>query len=228
MNSEETHLDSVPWSERDVWIGVGALFLLMLTLGAGLLLFPSLEVGLLLAVGELVLLIPVWWLAIRKYDLTWRQVGLRRFNSESLAAGCGLMILSWFFNLAYSLVLAKFDLRMQPDFSVLFANTTGVGWIFVAGALVAPIVEEIIFRGFIFAGLRDSYGWKKAALISSILFSLIHMQPAAILPIFLLGFIFAYLYHRYDSIWPAILMHVSTNAIALGGAYLVSEMLPSY
>ncbi len=223
MTSEEIRLKSVPWTNRDVWLGVVAMFVLMLLLAVGVFLVPDIEVGLLLTVGELILLLPIWWLAVRKYDSSWAKLGLRGFGPESIGVGCGLMILSWLFNLAYSLILAQFDIQMQPDYSVLFAGDNAPWWIFVAGALVAPFVEEIIFRGFIFAGLRNTHGWKKAALISSACFAIIHMQPATLIPIFILGFIFAYLYQRYESIWPAVLMHMSTNAIALGGAYLLSR-----
>jgi membrane protease YdiL (CAAX protease family) len=67
------------------------------------------------------------------------------------------------------------------------------------------------------------YGWKKAAVISSALFAVIHFQPIAFVLIFVLGLIFAYLYHRSNSIWPAILMHVATNGLALGAAYLMAN-----
>jgi len=81
----------------------------------------------------------------------------------------------------------------------------------------------VFFRGFVFAGLRQRYGWKKAAFISAALFAVIHVMPTAMIPVFILGLIFAYLYHHSDSIWPAILMHVSTNALALGLAYVLAN-----
>jgi membrane protease YdiL (CAAX protease family) len=45
----------------------------------------------------------------------------------------------------------------------------------------------------------------------------------AIIPIFVLGLIFAYLYHRSGSVWPAILMHVLTNALGLIAAYTMTR-----
>jgi membrane protease YdiL (CAAX protease family) len=92
-----------------------------------------------------------------------------------------------------------------------------------AGVVVAPVVEELFFRSFLFAGLRKRYGWQKAGLISAALFAVIHLQPLAAIPIFLLGCLFAYLYQRSNSVWPAIVMHVATNALGLGAAYLLSQ-----
>ncbi|MEW5957318.1 MAG: CPBP family intramembrane glutamic endopeptidase [Chloroflexota bacterium] len=43
------------------------------------------------------------------------------------------------------------------------------------------------------------------------------------LPIFMLGLIFAYLYQVSGSIWPAILMHILTNTLALSVAYAMSQ-----
>ena len=93
----------------------------------------------------------------------------------------------------------------------------------MAGIVVAPVVEELFFRGFVFAGLAQRYDWRVAVLISSGLFAVIHFQPLASPAIFILGCIFAYLYYRSRSIWPAVLMHVSTNTLALGAAYYLAK-----
>lgn len=214
---------TVPWMSKDVWWGSGVLFALMLGMLVSAFFLPEMNVGLALIVGEVLLLLPVWWFGIRKYKAPLHTLGLGKFPLETVAIGCGLMILSWGFNLVYSLTLGIFGIQMQPDFGPLFADTSSPWGILIGGALIAPLVEEIIFRGFIFAGLREEHGWVKAALFSSALFALIHLQPAAIVPIFILGMIFAYLYQRCNSIWPAVIMHVSTNTIALVAVYLATE-----
>jgi membrane protease YdiL (CAAX protease family) len=224
---EKPKAADVPWTIRDVWWGVGSLaawvavfvFLSLLVKAAGLDINPGLFVGL----AELVLLVPVWWLALRKYGVGWDVLGVRGFSTAVLALGCGLMILSLLFNLVLGSFLALFDLRMQVDLVAVFAELDSPWWLLLAGIVVAPVVEEVFFRGFVFAGLAKRYGWRVGAVGSSFLFALIHFQPLAILPIFVLGLIFAYLYYRSRSIWPAVLMHVATNALGLGAAYIVAE-----
>lgn len=223
MNFELQKIHPVPWTPKDVWWVTGLLFILMVSLGAIVLLLPGVSVGFLLIGGELLLFLPVWWLGLRPYRASWQSLGLRRFSLDSLAIGCGLMIISWGINVIYALFLSVFSLTIQPDFSLLFTDVSSTWGVMIGGALVAPIVEEIIFRGFIFAGLRDQFGWKKSALISSLLFAVIHFQWTAFLPILILGLIFAYLYQRSGSIWPAIFMHLSSNAIALSAALLASR-----
>jgi len=213
----------VPWSARDTWVGVGSLFILLIVLAVLVFLVPDMDAGLFLVVGEIFFLLPVWFLGIQKYSAQWRSLGFRRFGLGGLAVGCGLMVLSWAFNLGYGLFLGMFNVSVQPDLAPLFSEAASPVWVFLGGILIAPLVEEIVFRGFIFAGLQGRFGWKKSAIISSGLFALIHFQLAAIIPIFILGLIFAYLYHLSGSIWPAVIMHMSTNALGLGAAYFAAE-----
>jgi membrane protease YdiL (CAAX protease family) len=228
MQREIVQPDPVPWTIRDVWLGVGALALWMAaSFGLALLvrltnlgLNPGLYVGL----AELLLVVPVWWLTVHKYQVGWEALGLRGFRGALLGLGCGLMIVAFSFNLVYGTFLALFDLRAQVDLVPIFTELSSPWWFLVAGIIVAPVVEELFFRGFVFAGLRGRYGWLKAALVSSALFAVIHLQPLAIPPVFILGFVFAVLYQRSGSIWPAILMHLFTNALGLGAAYLAAEM----
>jgi membrane protease YdiL (CAAX protease family) len=227
MQTEPSPPHLVPWTTHDVWLGVTALILwLLISLVAAVLvslLSLDVDVGLMVSLAEFLLLAPVWWFTVRKYSVGWRALGLRSFRGRMVGLGCGLMILSSIFNVFYGLFLALFGLRAQVDLVPIFAELDSPWWLLAGGVIVAPVAEEVFFRGFVFAGLRQRYGWKKATLISSALFAVIHVTPTAMIPIFILGFIFAYLYHHSNSIWPAILMHVSTNALALGLAYVLAN-----
>jgi membrane protease YdiL (CAAX protease family) len=217
----------IPWGARDVWLGLALLGLLVPAAIPFAFLAKSgsldLNFGLAVSLGELLLLVPVWLLAVRKYGVGWDALGLRSFKWEMIGLGCGLMLLSLAFNFVFGLFLGLFGLRIQPDLIPIFAQLSSPWLLLIGGAIVAPIVEEIFFRGFVFAGLRPRYGWQRAAVISSALFALIHLIPTAIIPIFILGYIFAYLYQRSDSILPAILMHSATNALALGAAFVMAN-----
>ncbi len=84
-------------------------------------------------------------------------------------------------------------------------------------AVVAPLVEEIVFRGMVFGWLRGRapIGW--AVGISAALFSLEHigfLQLTLFLPIFAAGLVLATLYHHSQSIWPTVLVHGTFNLVA--------------
>ena len=218
---------AVPWTPRDVGLGLVVfacwvvVFLIIGLIGEYFQLGvdPSITVIL----GTSLLLIPAWYFTVHKYNVGWTALGLRRFKLTDIGLGCGLMTASLLLNLAYATFLGLFGLEMQPDIDVMFNSTAFPFILLFGGAVVAPFVEEVFFRGFVFAGLRNKWSWQKAAAISAILFAVAHVVPTSILPIFILGFIFAFLYQFSGSIWPAIFMHMLTNTVALSLAYAVSQ-----
>ena len=112
----------------------------------------------------------------------------------------------------------------QPDYLPLFGQ--GISGLLVAlalGAVVAPLAEEVFFRGYLYAGLRARYGKLAGALGSSVLFAIVHLSPGVLVPILVMGIIFALLYERTGSIWPCIALHSAVNGAAFMGAYIVSE-----
>ncbi len=224
---------AVPWTVRDVCLGAATLLLwIALSLGLGLLMryvVPELDMGLVLTLLEVVLLLPAWWFTVRKYRLDWGALGLRRFRPGMLGLGLALMLLAYAFNMFHNLVLLLLGLDILPDYAGLFERMSP--WLVVlATVVVAPLAEEVFFRGFVFAGLRERLGWWRAALISAAIFSLVHLSPATILPIFVLGCFLAFLYDYSKSLWPAILVHATVNGLSLAAVYLlmpwIAERVP--
>lgn len=217
----------VPWTPRDVAWGLGVFGLWLCTfIVAGLLadwLKLPLDPGLVVIFGEVILLLPVWYFTFHKYGASWVDLGLRNFHLQAVRLGCGLMIASFGLNLVYASLLSLFNLQVQPDITLVFEKTDFPLVLLFGGAIIAPIVEEVFFRGFVFTGLRGRWNWRRAALVSAALFAIAHVLPTSLFPIFILGLIFAFLYQFSGSIWPAILMHMLTNALALSIAYAVSQ-----
>ncbi len=81
----------------------------------------------------------------------------------------------------------------------------------IMAVFVAPILEEIVFRGVIMNNLRK-YGIRVAIIINSLLFGLSHYNIEMIIPAFLTGIIFSYVAYKY-SIKYSILIHFFINAI---------------
>jgi len=84
----------------------------------------------------------------------------------------------------------------------------------VAG-LLAPVAEEIVFRGVTFRVLRRPLGVPGALLLSSALFAAAHLDLHHLLPMFAIGAILAWMVSRCDSVVPGILLHVAINAGSL-------------
>jgi membrane protease YdiL (CAAX protease family) len=223
----------VPWSKRDMlWavvLGLGVVLGLLVVLVVGLRLLSSATgvglspgwFGTMVLMAELGLLLPVWALGVLKYRVSWGTVGFRRFE---LLRGTGLGCLFLFgalgCNALWAIALAFFDLRAQPEVLPLFGGgASGLLMALLAGGLVAPVAEEAFFRGYIFAGLRQHLGRLPAIVLSSALFAVLHILPTSWPPIFLLGMLFAVLYEQTGSIWPAVFVHGTINALSFLSSY---------
>jgi membrane protease YdiL (CAAX protease family) len=105
-----------------------------------------------------------------------------------------------------------------PEEKVLEQIGTGV----LSAALtcvVAPIGEEFLFRGYIFTALRNWRGPWTSAVITGLLFGLVHLGSAPLLdlvPLAVLGFALCLLYRRTGSLYPCIALHSLNNSIAFG------------
>jgi membrane protease YdiL (CAAX protease family) len=90
-----------------------------------------------------------------------------------------------------------------------------VGFLIVG---IAPVTEEIFFRGFMFAGLRSKLPFAAAALISAGVWGLFHYTGpdtwGVVAQLAVFGIVLAWLYERTGSIWPTIGVHALNNAIA--------------
>ena len=81
--------------------------------------------------------------------------------------------------------------------------------------IIAPIVEESLFRGFIQQTLERKRDVTKAVLITSMIFALIHFQPWLIIQLLILAVLLGYLAWRWSSIIPAVLVHMANNLLQL-------------
>jgi len=85
----------------------------------------------------------------------------------------------------------------------------------VYGVGLAPILEEIVFRGFALPPLVRALGPAPAIAIDALAFGLLHLDdPVAVPPLALLGATLAWLRWRTGSLWPSFVLHFTNNLIA--------------
>jgi membrane protease YdiL (CAAX protease family) len=85
----------------------------------------------------------------------------------------------------------------------------------LALVLVAPITEELLFRGWLLPDLKEQYGTRRALVWSSLLFGLVHIEPAAVLYATLGGLVLGAVALRTKSTLASIAMHAGVNALPL-------------
>ncbi len=218
---------TVTWQGGQVILGLALVGIAFLVISGGTVILERLGAGLAWgawlgshAIG-LVILGTVWLLGQYQGRLSLATIGLRRpRTSWPLAlflAGAALSV-SIGFTALYALAMKPLgiDLLLPPDVprEVVF-NGYAVVLTFEALAGWTPLTEEIFFRGFVMPGLVARWGVVGAAVGSAIIFSLFHLHPGVLVPIFLTGLLLAALYHVTGSLWPPVIAHAGQNAVAL-------------
>ena len=82
--------------------------------------------------------------------------------------------------------------------------------------ILAPVAEELFFRGFIFSSIASRGGFWKGALLSAGIFAIAHIEPITLFPLFVFGIFLSWAYYKTGSIWSSMLAHLLNNALALG------------
>ena len=82
-------------------------------------------------------------------------------------------------------------------------------------AVLAPIVEELIFRGLLYGWVAGRWGGTAGLVVSSLVFAAAHYEPAHIVLVLPLGFLFGWLRRRTDSLLPSLFSHIVNNGFAL-------------
>lgn len=167
---------------------------------------------------DVALLAVVYLRVVRPGAVTWDSMGLNGHHlAGRLALGLVAGLLLFGASSVVEMLLARLGVQQTQGAlfqSVARATPREFGLILLAGAVVAPIVEEIYFRGYVFRAYLDQKGAWRAFLFSSGLFAVVHLDLAALLPIFSMGLLLSFVYYRTGSIVPAIVAHALNNATA--------------
>ncbi len=94
-----------------------------------------------------------------------------------------------------------------------------VGLALLAG--LAPLVEELVFRGLLYGWLAGRWGAGMAVIGSSIAFAAAHVEPAHVILVLPLGLMFGWLRWRSGSLWPSLVAHMANNGLAVLAAALL-------
>ncbi|MGE3077305.1 MAG: lysostaphin resistance A-like protein [Dehalococcoidia bacterium] len=105
-------------------------------------------------------------------------------------------------------------LREEPGgLEVTLRDGWALGLYGATTMIAAPFGEELFYRGLVFTGLSH-WGFLPAALVSSLLFALSHVDAATVIPFTVVGLTMCWLFWRSGSIWDAITFHVLFNSLS--------------
>jgi membrane protease YdiL (CAAX protease family) len=178
----------------------------------------------LLTATQVALLLISWLFVFRPRALVgWPSLG--RDRGGALRAGFGWGVLAWLGATLVSagvvVLLEQLGVEIEPQAAEQALQVIEPWLAVLAIVILAPIAEEVFFRGVVFnAWLREA-GRAWAYIGSSALFSVIHLSLVGIVPFFLLGLALAWVYRRTGSLLAPIAMHATVNGISVAVALLV-------
>ncbi len=150
---------------------------------------------------------------------SWEELGLRPPSPRALVYAIGGFVAAILVGDGGSFVVEHLSHHPHhvQDVAKMFESirhTPALIAFVLYGILVAPIAEELIFRGFLFnLGLRYGNFWV-GAIVSSVLFGAAHGDLELFLPLTLVGFVLATVYYRSKNLVASMIAHASFNAVA--------------
>ena len=215
---------AVPWSMADaaraVALVIGATVLLIFSATQAVRLFDDLkEMTALLssAILEGLLLLAVWRFGPWRYGRSWRALGLQATLHNGASLALLVFLGSIGFAILYSMVVTAVGLRdlappaLPSELMETYPQRIAAFFVIV---LAAPVAEEVFFRGFLLPVFVDRWRFLGGAAFVSLLFAISHAQPGLLIPAFVSGMLFAWLYRRTGSLWNCCLAHGAQNALA--------------
>ena len=122
-------------------------------------------------------------------------------------------------------VYEHLGIEMDANTSKVFEGLMKEPWGYVAVGILAPLAEEVLFRGAVLRTLLDMMSKKNhwvAIMISAALFGLVHGNTAQFVNALLMGLMLGWMYYRTKSLVPGILMHWVNNTTA----FVLTNILP--
>ena len=169
-----------------------------------------------------------YFFGIRNHPKKWQSVGFKSVSIKWILASIAIGVLFMPLNIGITVTLTEvldfssFMVESVDDSDALSAEDaiieestpTELMILFILAAILIPIAEEVFFRGILYRWLRVRAGLWMGLGISAVVFGSLHLGPQ-VLSISILGAIMAVVYERSKSLWTAITIHATNNALAL-------------
>ncbi len=148
-----------------------------------------------------------------------RNLSLRKVLRYSLTAIAPTLVVVGLANAAVAQLLQSVWPDVSPQEIVKTFETTGSGAVralmVFAAVVIAPLSEELLFRGFVFGVCKRYTDSHFAAIISSLLFATVHLHVGSFVPLFVLALLLVGMYEITGSLLVPMLMHALFNGLMM-------------
>jgi membrane protease YdiL (CAAX protease family) len=227
----------VPWSGRDVFLAFFCGGLLSAVLSTPVFIYvlwvdvelsTSAQLGLFSIVIYGSFALCGWFFALRRRRASREDVGLVKVRGWTLLMMLPLTFAVMMINAVIVVVVSALSSDVPTAREQILGQETSVGvpdllWLILAGAILAPIVEEFLFRGLLYRYLRKKRSLGFAIVFTAALFAIAHLVPTLIPSLFVFGIFLAWVVERYGSLYPAMVLHSLNNLTSILVVYSVTR-----
>jgi uncharacterized protein len=169
----------------------------------------------------LIFLIPLLVLTCSKYKLNWKAFGFRKIKVQTAIK---YILLGYFFYFFVSVTIAgillKYGLEVpgyqqsEPILPMFGQDKLSLIIAGISVVFIGPLIEEILFRGFLLRTFANKFGLWWGSIASAFLFTILHYPWTSVIPIFFLALIMNYMVIRTKSVVTSLSFHIFNNSIA--------------
>lgn len=167
------------------------------------------------------MLFPLWYFVVRKYDSNFADFNFKWIGTKKTIfwvifaylfyLGLSIFLIMLFFSLGIGL----FGFEEQTSLFEIFGyDIAGILFAFSITVIIAPLVEELFFRGFVLQTLVKKISPFWGIVLTGLIFASVHFEFQSIMPLLILSLVLNVLYIKTNSIWPGIIFHIFNNSVA--------------
>lgn len=177
------------------------------------------EIGFNICQNIILALIVLFWQ--KKFEgLNLSEIGFRRINYReiilSIISGAGICTALLFMTQIEQVFVAKMPVQALIKTAENTDSWSMLIKIFILSVSIAPLSEEIMFRGFIYGGLKKAVGRNAALLVTSLLFGALHFDLYRLFSLTLAGLGLNILREKFNSLYVSMIAHGVWNMLMLG------------
>lgn len=176
------------------------------------------------------------WLFLKRHKVSFRALGWNRWPVWRDLWMMAVVLVAYFITLTIVLdivtsLIRSLNVNQQQQLGFTSAHTTWqLALTYISLAVLPPIVEETVFRGFLYGSLRKSLTIIQAALATSFLFAIAHLELGsgapplwtAAIDVFILSLGLVFLRIKTGSLWAGAMLHCAKNTIAFLVLFVVT------
>ena len=163
-----------------------------------------------------------------------QDFGYKKISAKSVLICFGIGVLAFILNIFisnfFAIILRYLGYNPQYSSGTSTGYDTFPKFLFgvLSVAILPAMCEEFVHRGMILSGTSKVIGYKKAIVLSSVLFGLMHLNISQFFYATILGLLMGLVVAMTRSIWPAVILHFTNNFINVFWSYSESANLSSF